>query len=106
MTAELERCLPAGWRLIRPSEGSLSWSIESQDTSPGVQPYRDYQVWLSNGLDMLMFVSGNEVCGLYDLSHQLLHAMVIQTGVLRGHSVKECLEFVMSRNKPNEWNAT
>jgi hypothetical protein len=107
MKAELERAVPEGWS-VRPVEGGepLAWTIVSAATGRGGGADVDYGVRVSAGLDLVSFTYENNDIGPLSLHHFLLNAMVVDAAALRHYGMSACLQYVMSRHKPNQWGYT
>ena len=106
MTAELKRALPDGWKIDTPSGDALSWAIEKTKLQAGEWPNQDYGVRISDNLEVVIITHSNRDEGLFAMHHALQQAMVIQASMLRKFALGECLSYVMSLCKPNEWGYT
>jgi len=106
ITSELQRALPAGWRISRSSADLLAWAIEKTDLQPGEWPNQDYWLRVARGLDVVIVTHSNRDVGIFGLHHALHHAMVIDATMLRRFGLGECIHSVMSQYKPNEWGYT
>lgn len=106
ITGELQRSLPADWKVTFSSDDRLAWTIEKTQLQPGEWPNKSYSLRLSVGLDFLIFTYGNCDKGPFSLYHAFHNAMVIETVMLRRFGLVECLNHVLSHCKPNEWGYT
>ena len=84
----------------------MSWRVVRTGIPQGECPNQDYGVWLTASLEFVIFTHGNNDKGVYDLTHLLQPALVIEAWALRRHGMAECLGRVMSNCKPNEWGYT
>ena len=106
MTAELERALPQGWTIRLAPGPRLAWIISRQEVPSGEWHNQDYGVRLPGSLDCVIFTHGNNDIGCFGLHQAPQHALVVEAAALRHFGMAACLQYLMSRFRPNEWGYT
>jgi hypothetical protein len=106
VSRELPAAVPEGWEITRAAETRLTWVIKKTELEAGEWPIQEYLVRISIGLDFFIFTHGNRDWGVFGLHHALQNALVIEAAMLRAFSLAECLRFLFSECKPNEWGYT
>ena len=103
-TVNLPGGVPEDWTVRRSPDQSLTWIIAKKKLEPGEWVDKDYAVRVSADLDVLIFTYENNDAGCNPFLQQLLQkALVIDTVMLRGVTLGECLRFLFANHKPNEW---
>jgi hypothetical protein len=106
ITAELARAVPGGWAVERLPAPRPAWIIRRQEVPLGEWSNQEYGVQLPASLDSVIFTHGNNDVGGLSLQHVLQNALVIEATALRHFGMAACLQYLMSRCRPNEWGYT
>ena len=104
ITAELNRAAPEGWSVVH--YGGLRWAVVQSEVPEGEWVDEDYGVWVTDGLDFILFTHGNSDRGPFGLEQVLLNTLSIDAAALRHFGVPTCLTHVMSHCKTNTWGLT
>ena len=106
MKRELPPAAPAGWKVERSSGERLSWTI-TRILQPGERgPWQNYRVEISRGLDFILFFYGNSDAGCLGLHQLMEHVLAMETRVLRGYGLGECLKRLFAEYQPNRLGLT
>jgi hypothetical protein len=104
---ELSQAVPEGWGIARSPGERLTWIIKKEKLEPGEWPDQEYCLQITKGLDFVILTFGNNDAGpLGLLHHALQNALVIKATMLRGFSLSDCLGYLFTHHKPNEWGYT
>jgi hypothetical protein len=106
VTSELQRAVPEGWVVTKLSGPGLSWSIARQKVAPGEWPTQEYDLRLSNGLELFVFTYGNNDIGPLSLGHVMQKALVLDAAAVQEFGMRACLDHLIEHCKPNEWGYT
>ena len=103
---ELRAFVPDGWEIIHPAGARLTWFIQKKNPAPGEWQTQEYSLQISSGLDFLIFTHGNKDVGPFNIYHALHNALILEAFMLRRFSLSDCLKFLFTNCKPNEWGYT
>jgi hypothetical protein len=106
ITAELERCVPKGWKITRVETRRLAWTIGPPLRKAAGYIHSDYGVRVPDSLDVIIFTHSNDDRGCFGLEQSILNALVVEAAALRHFGMAACLEYLMSLYRPNEWGYT
>jgi hypothetical protein len=95
--------VPQGWRIERLG-GPLAWAIKEECPGPGEWQDREYDLWITRDLELLIITHDNRDVGVGPLFE---NAVVLHVRTLRcWATLPSAVRHVMSRFKPNEWGCT
>lgn len=102
----LREATPEGWTFERSSSTDLWWTIRRVSIPPGEWDWQDYHLHVTGDLHWFILTYGNDDRGLISLSQALQSARVIPASSLEVFSLSDCIRYVITHCKPNEWGYT
>ena len=102
----LRQATAEGWAFERGNSTRLWWTIKRVSIPPDEWFWQDYHLHVTEDLQWFMVTYGNNDIGPGSLDQELQCARVISTESLAVYSLSDCIRYVITHCKPNEWGYT